>query len=346
MDTILELDAGTHGVREWPGSYSRFAKGKLRERQKQIEAYQDQQAEVRRIEEDIRRTKEQARGVEVRTKSGAGADVQRRLAKKVAKKAKSRERRLEKMLDGPDIIEKPKLGWNLHLADLGRDAIMDDRTILEAEGVRAGYGEREVLCGVDLVVRGQDRVALMGENGSGKTTLLRCIAGDISHAGTLRLGPSIRMGMLSQESEGLPLDDTVLSVFRSRTSMHEDEARTYLHRFLFTGADVFKPVRALSYGQRFPSSPLPCSSCRTPTSCYWMNPPPYGCRCNGGHGARGPGSVSRPTPAGLARSLLHRASGGESGCGNRGRRLAPRRDDSGSTRSRWPYSRRVALVTV
>jgi ATP-binding cassette subfamily F protein 3 len=222
----------------------------LREERRRLEAYRDQQEEIARIEEDIRRTKEQARSVEARTKSGMGADVARRLAKKVAKKAKARERRLEKSLESEDHIEKPIRGWNLHLVDLGRNPIEDERIVLEVEDLRAGYDGREIVRGADLLVRGRDRIALLGENGSGKSTLLRCIAGRLPYSGVVRLGPSIRVGYMSQEGEELPGEQTVFSLFRSRTQMYEDEARAYLHKFLFTGEEVFKPLTTLSYGQR------------------------------------------------------------------------------------------------
>ena len=249
VGSMLELDAVRHTVRVWPGNYSDYAEARLREEQKLLEAYRDQQAEIARIEEDIRRTKEQARSVERHTISGLGADVKRRYAKKVAKKAKARERRLERALD-EERIEKPQQRWGLHLVDLGRHPIDDDRIVLEVEGLVAGYGERPVLRGVDLMLRGRDRLAILGQNGCGKSTLLRCLTGAIPYAGRVRIGTSIRLGSLSQEGEELPLDQPVLDVFRAHTEMREDEARTYLHKFLFTGDEVFKQVRALSYGQR------------------------------------------------------------------------------------------------
>jgi len=249
VSVILELDSSAHTLRAWPGTYSEYAFAKRVEEQKHREAYLDQQEQVAKVEEDIRRTKQQARGTEERTKSGRGADHARRLAKKVARKAKSREHRLEKLLHAHG-LEKPSLSWGLHLADLGRDPIGDDRLVVEMRGVGAGYEDHQVLRGVNLLIRGRDRVALVGENGSGKSTLIRCISGDIPCSGTVRLGPSVRVGLLSQENEGLELEATVLDAFRSRTEMHETDSRTYLHKFLFKGDDVFKPVRALSYGER------------------------------------------------------------------------------------------------
>lgn len=249
VSSILEVDPVDHTVGRWAGNYSEYAETKRVEEEKHLEAYLDQQEEIARIEEDIRRTKEQARGTEERFKSGLGMDHARRLAKKVAKKAKSRERRLERELD-ENSLDKPRRSWNLHLADLGRNPIEDNRTVLEATNIRAGYDGQEVLHGADLLVRGHDRVALLGSNGSGKSTFVRCITGHVAHSGSLRVGPSVRLGLLLQENEDLPLDVTVLDAFRSRTEMLESEARAYLHKFLFKGDEVFKTVSMLSYGQR------------------------------------------------------------------------------------------------
>ncbi len=245
VGSILELTVAEHTLRVWPGNYSLYAEGRLREEQKRLAAYRDQQERIAKIEEDIRRTKEQARDTETATNN----DVLRRYAKKVAKRAKAREHRLERELD-ENTIEKPTRGWGLHLVDLGRDPIDDQRLALEVTNLHAGYDHHQVLRGVDLLIRGRDRVALMGENGSGKSTLLRCLTGHMAFEGSVRMGPSVRAGLLSQESEELPLDRSVLEVFRSRTEMYEDQARTYLHKFLFTGHEVFQPIGTLSFGQR------------------------------------------------------------------------------------------------
>jgi branched-chain amino acid transport system ATP-binding protein len=66
---------------------------------------------------------------------------------------------------------------------------MNDTLVLEVRGLRAGYGEVEVLKGVDLDVAAGTLVALVGANGAGKSTLLKCISGLITPAaGTIRLG--------------------------------------------------------------------------------------------------------------------------------------------------------------
>lgn len=243
---ILELDPKTHGARMWRGTYRDYAAGKLQEREKQVDAYRAQQEKIARVEEDIRRVREQARGVERSTNN----DVLRRYAKKVARKATVRERRLRRQMEGGETVEKPVQGWNLHLADLNTERVEDNRLVLAVDGLTAGYGDRQVLRDVSFVLRGRDRVALVGPNGAGKTTLLHCVAGQHPHAGRVRLGPSIRLGLLSQEGAELPMGSTVLQVFRARTEMAEGEARTYLHRFLFSGEEVNRAVGALSYGQR------------------------------------------------------------------------------------------------
>lgn len=119
-----------------------------------------------------------------------------------------------------------------------------------ANGVSVVRRGTVVLDDIDVTIAPNVKTFILGPNGSGKSTLLRCFTGSLSFSGDVRLGASIRPGILSQEGEQLPLDRSVLEAFRARIEMHERDARTYLHRFLFTGAQALKPVRELSYGQR------------------------------------------------------------------------------------------------
>ena len=94
------------------------------------------------------------------------------------------------------------------------------------------------------------RIVLTGPNGSGKTTLLRTIAGKIRPlAGVVEQGPSVKLGYMTQEQQGIdprlsPLQ-TIRPAFKNDT-----DARTYLAYFLFTGEEPLKSNSQLSYGQR------------------------------------------------------------------------------------------------
>jgi ATP-binding cassette subfamily F protein 3 len=92
---------------------------------------------------------------------------------------------------------------------------------------------------------------LVGPNGAGKSTLLRLIAGQIApDVGRVRLGPGVQVGYLAQEQEALERRASVLDALRAAVPWGVHECRSFLHRFLFAGDEVFRPVGACSYGER------------------------------------------------------------------------------------------------
>ncbi|MGH2524131.1 MAG: ATP-binding cassette domain-containing protein, partial [Anaerolineales bacterium] len=116
---ILELDPVTHRVREYAGNYSAYIDAKEAEHERRWGQWRDQQEEIRRIRQDIARTKEQALSVE-RSTTPRQPGV-RRIAKKVVRKALAREKKLERYLESDERVEKPKLGWQMKL-DFGETA--------------------------------------------------------------------------------------------------------------------------------------------------------------------------------------------------------------------------------
>ena len=253
VEGILDLNSETRSLRAYAGNYSAYVSQVAAEHDQQLEAYQDQVYEIRRIQQDIQRTKQQSLHVELTT-TPRQPHV-RRIAKKVARKAKSRERKLERYLASDERVEKPRTGWQMQqdfftAGEAGAGHF--SQAVLRLEGLSVGYpGGMPLLSGLDLHIRQGQRIALTGTNGSGKTTLLRTIAGVLEPlAGKAALGTSVRLGYMTQEQEGLIPEEDALGTLRRYAPLNETEARTFLHKFLFSGDEVFTPVGSLSYGER------------------------------------------------------------------------------------------------
>ena len=244
---ILYLDPETRTVKSYTGNYSDFVAAREHEQALHAEAWQKQQEYVGKVEGDIARLKGQALGVELST-TPRQPNV-RRAAKKVAKKARSRERKLERYLDADERVEKPRGQWGLKL-DFGAPP-EGSRAVLRVEDVTFGYGALPIITSATFAVDYGERVALVGPNGAGKTTLLRLIAGELTpQQGVIRLGPSVRLGVIAQQHETLDLSLTVLETVRRARPISETEARNFLHFFLFGGDSVFRPVGVCSLGER------------------------------------------------------------------------------------------------
>lgn len=91
------------------------------------------------------------------------------------KKAKSREKKLERYVASEERVEKPQRSWQMKL-ELG-DAPHLGKDVLMLDNLAGGYpGYKSLLAGLNLQVQAGQRVAITGPNGAGKTTLLRPIA--------------------------------------------------------------------------------------------------------------------------------------------------------------------------
>lgn len=135
--------------------------------------------------------------------------------------------------------------------DLPDTDVPAGRTIVDVTGLRAVRGGRTLFSGVDLSIRGPERIALTGSNGTGKTTLLRLIGGEVTpDAGTVERADG-RVAYLSQRLDLLDLDRSVgdnLAAFAP--SLSETRRMHLLARFLFRGSRTHLPVRVLSGGER------------------------------------------------------------------------------------------------
>jgi ATP-binding cassette subfamily F protein 3 len=242
---ILALDPMTATLTEYSGNYDDYVSSMRQQEIAHREAYQRQRAEIERIERDIRAVGEQARA----TERGTQHDFFRARAKKVARTAKVRERKLQRLLDSDGHLEKPTKTWTLDTAFVNTPE--SSRDVATIDGATVALNGKVILNSVCLSIRFQGRVALTGPNGSGKSTLLRLLAGIVKpNRGYVRLGPSVTVGYYDQEQTNLSLNETVLGHALGAAAMSETDARRFLHRFLFTGDDVHKLAANLSYGER------------------------------------------------------------------------------------------------
>jgi len=172
----------------------------------------------------------------------------RRIAKKVARKAISREKKLERYVESDERVQKPRQGWQMRLEF--DEARAGSRDVAVLHDAAIGY-EAPLLSGVNLTLRFGERVALVGPNGSGKTTLARTLAGQIPPlGGAVRLGASVRLGYSAQEQELLRPELNALTTLQQVSRQTESDLRNFLHYFLFEDDEVFTPVAELSFGER------------------------------------------------------------------------------------------------
>ncbi len=132
-----------------------------------------------------------------------------------------------------------------------RSAHRSGEIVLRATDLKVGYPGTPLFQVDDIRLNRLECAALIGPNGAGKTTFLRTILGELPPlAGEVRLGASLRIGYFAQAHEQLIAENKVIDEILRHRHMATSEARAYLGRFLFSGDDAFKPVDALSGGER------------------------------------------------------------------------------------------------
>jgi len=126
------------------------------------------------------------------------------------------------------------------------------RTPLVAKGLTKNYGSLEVFTGVDLAIDRGSRVVVLGLNGAGKTTLLRMLAGvEQPDAGQLEPGHGLKIGYFAQEHDTLDNAATVWENIRhAAPDTGEQELRSLLGAFMFSGPQLDQPAGTLSGGEK------------------------------------------------------------------------------------------------
>jgi len=222
---VAELISGTLEI--YQGNYSSYIKQREERFQSYKKAYQLQQKEIARQKAIIARFRSFNREKSIRA-------------------AESREKALERIeqLDRPH--EEKEIAFHFevkrHLGDYA----------LRTRNLKKSYAGKALFTGLDLQIRGNDRVALIGPNGIGKTNLLRCLTGrETPDEGSVEYAPKADMGYYDQRQLDLdPEKDVLNEVWDAFPLLPQSRIRGALGLFLFSGDDVFTPIRLLSGGER------------------------------------------------------------------------------------------------
>ncbi len=123
--------------------------------------------------------------------------------------------------------------------------------LMVVRGLTKSFGERTLFSGVELLVQGGERIAVIGDNGTGKSTLIGCLLGLTDpDDGLVKLGPSVKAAYLPQIVRFADPSMSVLDTAIREAKWTPQTARNRLGAFKFSGDDVFKPVSALSGGEQ------------------------------------------------------------------------------------------------
>jgi ATP-binding cassette subfamily F protein 3 len=224
INEVYDLFQGT--VKRYSGNYSAYEKQRKAELDELIKRHAEQEEEIKRSEDLIRR---------FRYKASKAAMVQERVKK------------LEKM----ERIEIPE--------NLKKIAIRfpppphSGKIALTATGIGKSYGAKNVLSGLDLQLDAGERLVVAGKNGAGKSTLLRILGGkEPEYSGDISYGTGVAAGYFSVESaENLTGEETVLQFMEQDAPLSLfPKIRDLLGAFLFRGDDVHKPLGVLSGGEK------------------------------------------------------------------------------------------------
>ncbi|MDA3630480.1 ABC-F family ATP-binding cassette domain-containing protein [Saccharopolyspora sp. WRP15-2] len=260
MDRIAELGNGE----------IRFYGGNFTEYEEAVRAEQEvAEKNVRNAEQELKREKremQQARERAERRASNAARNIgnaglpkivagglKRRAQETAGKARETHANRVDEAKTRLDEASRALRDDDKIALDLPGTRVPAGRVVFFGEGMQVRRGEREIFAGegVDLAIKGPERIALTGPNGSGKSTLLRLVEGQLApERGEIKRVDG-RIAYLSQRLDLLDLDRTVLeSLVQVAPAMPESRRMHLLARFLFRGSRVHLPIGALSGGER------------------------------------------------------------------------------------------------
>ena len=221
---ICEIYKGK--LQRYHGNYSKFVILKAQQLEYLQKEYDKQQAEIASLKDYVARNQVRA---------------------STAKSAKSRQH----ILDTMEVLEKPSdYLKSIHLNFTFKTEPVKD--VLKVEHLELKVKDKVLNPDVNLHIRKNDKIAIVGANGVGKTSLLKAVMGKFPYSkGEITWGGGVKKSYFEQETNDLHPEKTALSELWDRfPSVYEQELRRRLGNLLFTGEDVYKKVGVLSGGEK------------------------------------------------------------------------------------------------
>ena len=122
--------------------------------------------------------------------------------------------------------------------------------VLSVRNLGKSFGERTLFSGVELQVKGGERIGILGDNGTGKSTFLKVLLGEENGEGKIKFGPTVKWAYLPQTVSFDHPERTLYDTMLYEKNCSPQVARDRLGQFLFQGEDVFKTVSSLSGGEQ------------------------------------------------------------------------------------------------
>lgn len=223
---VVEIELGK--LTTFMGNYTDYAKKKEMLREARMKEYLNQQQEIKHQEAVIEKLRSFNR-------------------EKSIKRAESREKALGKLerVDRPDALPNQMRLTLTPFLTSGND-------VLHAEELSKSYGGQRIFRNVSFDVKRSDKVAIIGPNGVGKSTLFRMLLKEVpTDSGLIRFGTNVFIGYYDQEQAKLDESKTIFEeIADTYPTLTQGQIRNMLAAFVFTGDDVFKPISALSGGEK------------------------------------------------------------------------------------------------